>query len=84
MGMEKEGITPDSLPYTATITTADALVNSVENDNDMPYCFAIYVNEFDTENYQFDFSYSFNKNALPDTNLVAYNELVLAPDITSW
>ena len=57
--MEKEGITPDSLPYTATITTADALVNSVENDNDMPYCFAIYVNEFDTENYQFDFSYSF-------------------------
>ena len=84
MGMEKEGIYGTAMPYTATVTTADALTDAVENDNDMPFCFAIYVNEFDTENYQFDFSYSFNKNALPDTNLVAYNELVLAPDITSW
>lgn len=72
------------MPYTATVTNADDLNHAVENDNDMPFCFAVYVNEFDTENYNFEFQYSFNKNALPDTNLDSYNELILAPDITSW
>jgi hypothetical protein len=38
---------------TVTITTEDELNNSVTEVNDMPYCFAIYVNQFDIENHNF-------------------------------
>jgi hypothetical protein len=53
--MDGKGIQGKSLPYTSTIISASDLDDAVRNDNDMPYCFAVHINEFDTENYDFEF-----------------------------
>jgi hypothetical protein len=76
--------TGDAIPFSASIITEDALNDAVSNQDEQPYCFAIYLKKFDLENYQFEIEYSFNKNSLPDTNLDPYNELLLAPDLNSW
>lgn len=55
MEMDGKGFYGSSLPYSSTIVSPDELDDSVRNDNDMPYCFAIYVNEFDSDNYNFEF-----------------------------
>ena len=62
----------------------DDAFDEVKNDNEQPFCFAVYFQTFDVENMNFKIQYSFNKNSIPDTNLDDYNELILAPDINSW
>jgi hypothetical protein len=74
----------DEMAFTVNVTTNETLYDAVRNDDDQPFCFAIYINKFDLSTYEFEIGYSFNKNDLPDTNLDAYNELLLAPDLNSW
>lgn len=67
-----------------TFTDQQDVFDKVQNDNDQPYCFAINFQTFEPENNKYVISYSWNKNSIPDSNLDSYNELVLAPDISSW
>lgn len=55
LGMDVSDTSKDEthVGYTVTITTEDELNNSVTEENDMPYCFAIIVKEFDLANYNF-------------------------------
>jgi hypothetical protein len=67
-----------------TYSDQDSAFDVVKNENEQPYCFSINFETFDVENNDFKITYSWNKNSVPDTNLDDYNELILAPDISSW
>ena len=55
LGMDVSDTSKDEthVGYTVNITTKDILDNSVSEENDMPFCFAIIVNQFDIENHNF-------------------------------
>jgi hypothetical protein len=73
-----EGFTVD------TYSVQQDAFDVVQNDNDQPYCFAIFFQTFDLTDNNYQIQYSWNKNSIPDTNLDDFNELILAPDINSW
>jgi len=52
--------------------------------NKEPYCCALTFNKFDTETDEYDIEFHYTKDAIPDTNLPAYNPLVRLPDLKSW
>lgn len=54
--------------------TEDAAFDTVKNDQDQPFCFAINFKTFDETNNKYDIQYSFNRDAVPDTNLEAFND----------
>lgn len=67
-----------------TFTNQQAAFDIVEKAQDQPYCFALHFNEFDTAADKYEVAFSFDKFEIPDTNLVAYNPVVQAPDLAAW
>jgi len=75
----------DEKGYSADgFTTQDDAFDKVKNEDEQPYCFAVYFETFDVKTHDYKVQFSFGTKDLPDTNLADYNELVLAPDTASW
>ena len=55
--------------------------NAVENT---PYCAGFTLKTFDTAKDEYEVQFHFDKSKIPDTNLPAYNPLILAPDLLNW
>lgn len=60
----------------------------VKRSSNQSYCFALNFieNQVDNETNYYDYNveFSFNKGMIPDTNSPAYDEHVMSPDIASF
>lgn len=65
-------------------TDVTNLTDKTAESDKQPYCFGINFKTFDMATDTYDVEFLFEKQDLPDTNLVAYNPLYKIPDTQNW
>jgi hypothetical protein len=64
--------------------SADDLYAKATDSDTQPYCFGINFKKFQPADHEYDIEVLFDKAALPDTNLDAYDPLVKIPDFNGY